>query len=144
MHFYPIFPPQDITLSLLSLNHHFSPLSTGSFPKTIQMISDTSCFKEEKKKKKKNFLSLNHPPFIIPIFITDLLNYCRYSQCPTENQPAILLALVYKSISSWFKKAPYLNRISAKTYSFAKTSSGFPELVLFFIGYTTKQLRGSF
>lgn len=97
----------------------------------------------KKKKKKKNFLSLSHP-FIIPIFITDPLNYCLYSQCPTENQPAILLASVYKSISSWFKKAPYLNRISAKTYISAKTSSGFPELVLFFIGYTTKQLRGSF
>lgn len=111
--FYPIFPPQGYYT-----NCHcflwiiiFSPLSTGSQPKTIQIISDTSCFKEEKKK----FLSLKHLPFIIPIFITNPLNCCLYSYHPMGNQPAILLASVYKSISSWFKKAPYLNRIAAMT-----------------------------
>lgn len=52
----------------LSLNHYFFPFFTGSFLKSIQIVSDAFCLKK-KKKNKKNFLNLNNFPFLTPILL---------------------------------------------------------------------------
>lgn len=93
----------------LPLHHHFFPFSTGSCPKSIQIVSDSSCIK--KKRKKETSFTTTIAPFITPTLITNSLCSCLYSQRPTINQLVILLALSCKSISPWLKKN-YCNHLN--------------------------------
>lgn len=114
----------------LLLHHHFFPFSTGSLPKSIQIVSDSSCIK--RKRKKEASFTTTTAPFITPTFATNSLCSRLYSQRPTINQLVILLALRYKSIS------PCLKRITATTWMVSKN------LPVLFRGCSTKQRTWSF